>query len=101
MAEEQCDYWASHVIEHLCVHDSAQNRVYPDPDNMYLTLCEVAVYGNCPALPDDAMGGTLSAAAAAAAESLGENCQITMGTERLSFADAERACMLDGTYVFE
>ena len=81
--------------------DSAQNRVYPDPDNLYLTLCEVAVYGNCPALPDDAMGGTLSAAAAAAAESLGENCQITMGTERLSFADAERACMLDGTYVFE
>ena len=68
------------------------NRIYPDPDNLYLTLCEVAVYGNCPALPEGALGGTLSAAAAEATESLGDNCDITMGTEALSFEDAEAAC---------
>ena len=75
------------------------NRIYPDPDNLYLTLCEVAVYGNCPALPDSALGGTLSAAAAEAAESLGDNCDITMGTEALSFADAEAACRQEGGHL--
>ena len=47
------------------------NRVYPSPDNLYLSLCEVAVYGGCPPLPAAALSNTLSAAEAAAAESLG------------------------------
>ena len=81
------------------------NRIYPNPDNLYLTLCEVAVYGNCPPLPDAAMGGTLSATAAAAAasvaaeEALGKDCQITMGTDSLSFVDAEHACKLEGGHL--
>ena len=76
------------------------NRVYPDADNLYLSLCEVAVYGGCPPLSEEAMGGTLSAAAAAAAESLGENCEISMGTEGpLSFADAERSCNAAGGHL--
>ena len=76
------------------------NRVYPDYDNLYLSLCEVAVYGGCPPLSEEAMGGTLSAAAAAAAESLGENCDIQMGTEGpLSFADAERSCNAAGGHL--
>ena len=76
------------------------NRLYPDVHNLYLSLCEVAVYGECPPLSAEAMGGTLSAAAAAAAESLGANCDITMGTEGpLSFADAERSCKAAGGHL--
>ena len=75
------------------------NRVYPSPDNLYLSLCEVAVYGGCPPLPAAALSNTLSAAEAAAAESLGAHCQITMGTDSLSFADAERACNLQGGHL--
>ena len=76
------------------------NRVYPDTDQLYLSLFEVAVYGECPPLSEEAMGGTLSAAAAAAAESLGANCEITMGTEGpLSFADAERSCNAAGGHL--
>ena len=76
------------------------NRLYPDVDNLFLSLCEVAVYGECPPLSEEAMGGTLSAAAAAAAESLGANCDITMGTEGpLSFADAERSCNAAGGHL--
>ena len=72
------------------------NRVYPDVDNLYLSLCEVAVYGGCPPLPPQAMQGTMSAIAAVASESLGANCEITMGTETLAFLDAERACNRQG-----
>ena len=75
------------------------NRVYPDVDNLYLSLCEVAVYGGCPPLPSQAMQGTMSAIAAVTSESLGANCEITMGTETLAFLDAERACNRQGGHL--
>ena len=57
------------------------------------------MYGNCPALSNEAMAGTMSAAEAQAAESLGENCHISLGPEALSFADAEHKCNQDGGHL--
>ena len=45
------------------------------------------------------MQGTMSAIAAVASESLGANCEITMGTETLAFLDAERACNRQGGHL--
>ena len=67
------------------------NRDYPNADNLYLTLCEVAVYGDCPNIP--------AQQSLSDSEALGSNCELSLSHDVATFNDAERACKAAGGHL--